>query len=38
VLKELEKLGFVPEQGITTLGGKMKCGRGKFGRGSVGKH
>jgi NAD(P)H-flavin reductase len=36
VLKELEKLGFAPEQIITTLEGKMKCGLGKCGRGSVG--
>jgi hypothetical protein len=38
VLKELEKLGFAPEQIITRLEGKMECGLGKSGRGSVGKH
>jgi NAD(P)H-flavin reductase len=36
VLKELEKLGFAPEQVITTLEGKMKCGLGKCGRCNVG--
>ena len=36
VLKELEKLGFGPEQVITTLEGKMKCGLGKCGRCNVG--
>jgi sulfhydrogenase subunit gamma (sulfur reductase) len=36
VLKELEKLGFAPEQIITTLEGKMKCGLGKCGRCNVG--
>ncbi len=29
VLKELDKLGFKPDQVITTLEGKMKCGVGK---------
>jgi NAD(P)H-flavin reductase len=36
VLKELEKLGFAPEQVVTTLEGKMKCGLGKCGRCNVG--
>lgn len=36
VLKELAKLGFAPEQVITTLEGKMKCGLGKCGRCNVG--
>jgi len=36
VLKELDKLGFAPEQVITTLEGKMKCGLGKCGRCNVG--
>jgi NAD(P)H-flavin reductase len=36
VLKELEKLAFAPEQIITTLEGKMKCGLGKCGRCNVG--
>ncbi len=36
VLKELEKLHFAPEQIITTLEGKMKCGLGKCGRCNVG--
>jgi NAD(P)H-flavin reductase len=36
VLKELEKLRFAPEQIITTLEGKMKCGLGKCGRCNVG--
>lgn len=36
MLKELEKLGFAPEQIITTLEGKMKCGLGKCGRCNVG--
>jgi sulfhydrogenase subunit gamma (sulfur reductase) len=36
VLKELDKLGFKPDQVITTLEGKMKCGVGKCGRCNVG--
>jgi sulfhydrogenase subunit gamma (sulfur reductase) len=36
VLKELARLGFAPEQVITTLEGKMKCGIGKCGRCNVG--
>ncbi|HYN02774.1 MAG TPA: FAD/NAD(P)-binding protein, partial [Vicinamibacteria bacterium] len=36
VLKELAKLGFAPEQVVTTLEGKMKCGLGKCGRCNVG--
>ncbi|MCU0241455.1 MAG: FAD/NAD(P)-binding protein [Vicinamibacteria bacterium] len=37
VLKELTRLGFAPEQIITTLEGKMKCGLGKCGRCNVGE-
>ncbi len=37
VLQELEKLGFVPEQIITTLELKMKCGVGKCGRCNIGE-
>ena len=36
VLKELARLGFAPEQVITTLEAKMKCGIGKCGRCNVG--
>jgi sulfhydrogenase subunit gamma (sulfur reductase) len=36
VLKELTKFRFAPEQVITTLEGKMKCGLGKRRRESVG--
>jgi sulfhydrogenase subunit gamma (sulfur reductase) len=36
VLKELAKLGFAPDQVITTLEAKMKCGLGKCGRCNVG--
>ncbi len=36
VLKELARLGFQPQQIITTLEGKMKCGLGKCGRCNVG--
>ncbi len=36
ILKELAKLGFQPEQVITTLESKMKCGLGKCGRCNVG--
>jgi sulfhydrogenase subunit gamma (sulfur reductase) len=36
VLKELAKLGFAPEQVITTLEAKMKCGLGKCGRCNIG--
>jgi NAD(P)H-flavin reductase len=36
VLQELAKLGFAPEQVVTTLEGKMKCGLGKCGRCNVG--
>jgi NAD(P)H-flavin reductase len=36
VLRELEKLGFAPEQVVTTLEAKMKCGLGKCGRCNVG--
>jgi len=37
VLKGLKELGFTPEQIITTLEGKMKCGIGKCGRCNVGE-
>jgi NAD(P)H-flavin reductase len=37
VLKELLDLGFMPEQIITTLEMRMKCGLGKCGRCNV-KH
>lgn len=37
VLQELVKLGFTPEQIVTTLEGKMKCGLGKCGRCNVGE-
>ena len=37
VLKELDKLGFGPDQVITTLESKMKCGLGKCGRCNVGE-
>lgn len=36
VFRELTRLGFGPEQVITTLEGKMKCGLGKCGRCNVG--
>lgn len=36
VLQELTKLGFTPEQIVTTLEMKMKCGIGKCGRCNVG--
>ncbi len=36
VLQELARLGFQPEQVITTLEAKMKCGLGKCGRCNVG--
>jgi sulfhydrogenase subunit gamma (sulfur reductase) len=36
VLKALKHLGFAPDQVITTLEGKMKCGIGKCGRCNVG--
>jgi sulfhydrogenase subunit gamma (sulfur reductase) len=36
VLKGLETLGFAPEQIVTTLEAKMKCGLGKCGRCNVG--
>lgn len=36
VLKELARLGFQPDQVITTLEAKMKCGLGKCGRCNVG--
>jgi NAD(P)H-flavin reductase len=36
VLKELARLGFAPEQVVTTLEAKMKCGLGKCGRCNVG--
>jgi len=36
VLKELDRLGFAPEQVIMTLESKMKCGLGKCGRCNVG--
>jgi NAD(P)H-flavin reductase len=37
VLQSLEKAGFAPEQVITTLENRMKCGLGKCGRCNVGK-
>ena len=37
VLQGLEKLGFTPEQIITTLELKMKCGVGKCGRCNIGE-
>ena len=37
VLQNLEKAGFAPEQIITTLENRMKCGLGKCGRCNVGK-
>jgi sulfhydrogenase subunit gamma (sulfur reductase) len=37
VLKSLKELGFTPDQIITTLEGKMKCGIGKCGRCNVGE-
>ncbi len=37
VLQGLEKLGFVPEQIVTTLELKMKCGVGKCGRCNIGE-
>ncbi|MBA4310677.1 MAG: heterodisulfide reductase subunit F [Chlorobiaceae bacterium] len=37
VLKSLEKLNFKPEQVITTLENRMKCGFGKCGRCNIGK-
>lgn len=36
VLQSMEKLGFTPEQIITTLELKMKCGIGKCGRCNIG--
>ncbi|MFH1651224.1 MAG: heterodisulfide reductase subunit F, partial [Chloroflexota bacterium] len=33
----LEKLGFAPEQMITTLEKRMKCGLGKCGRCNIGE-
>jgi len=36
VLKELERLGFAPEQIVTALEAKMKCGLGKCGRCNIG--
>ncbi|MCK4827698.1 FAD/NAD(P)-binding protein, partial [bacterium] len=36
VLQSLDKLGFAPEQIITTLEMKMKCGLGKCGRCNIG--
>lgn len=36
VLQTLEKAGFAPEQVITTLENRMKCGLGKCGRCNVG--
>ena len=38
VLKTLEKLGFPPEQIVTTLEYKMKCGIGKCGRCNLDEH
>ncbi|MGE5499981.1 MAG: hydrogenase, partial [Syntrophothermus sp.] len=35
-IENLEKLGFKPEQIITTLENRMKCGLGKCGRCNVG--
>lgn len=37
-LPVLSKLGFAPEQIVTTLENRMKCGVGKCGRCNVGKH
>ncbi len=37
VLQGLEKLGFPPEQVITTLENRMKCGVGKCGRCNIGE-
>lgn len=37
VLQELKKLEFAPEQIVTTLESKMKCGVGKCGRCNVGE-
>ncbi len=37
VLKGLKELGFTPEQIVTTLESKMKCGIGKCGRCNVGE-
>lgn len=37
VLKGLKELGFAPEQIVTTLESKMKCGIGKCGRCNVGE-
>ncbi|MFC1944819.1 heterodisulfide reductase subunit F, partial [Chloroflexota bacterium] len=34
---ELKTLGFAPNQIVTTLEGKMKCGLGKCGRCNVGE-
>jgi NAD(P)H-flavin reductase len=36
MLIALDKLGFAPEQVITTLESKMKCGIGQCGRCNVG--
>jgi NAD(P)H-flavin reductase len=36
VLQALDKLGFAPEQVITTLEMRMKCGVGKCGRCNLG--
>ena len=36
VLKALEELNFAPEQVITTLEMRMKCGVGKCGRCNIG--
>ncbi|RJP62142.1 MAG: heterodisulfide reductase subunit F [Ignavibacteriales bacterium] len=36
VLQSLDKLGFKPEQVVTTLENRMKCGLGKCGRCNVG--
>ena len=36
VLQALEKLGYTPEQVITTLEMRMKCGVGKCGRCNIG--
>lgn len=36
VLQSLEKLGFNPEQIVTTLENRMKCGLGKCGRCNIG--
>jgi NAD(P)H-flavin reductase len=37
MLQALERLGFKPEQVITTLENKMKCGLGKCGRCNIGR-